>query len=87
VPWCERCDRFLNPNTVLPDGTCPTCGRRVDPVAEPQDDTDHDAQGDTGQDDEGVRAPWHFWVMVGGVVLYLGWRLLQGIAWGVENWF
>ena len=30
MPWCERCDRFLNPNTVQPDGTCPSCGRTVD---------------------------------------------------------
>ena len=84
MPWCERCDRFLNPNTVLPDGTCPTCGRRVDPVTEAHDRAD-DVVDDGG--DEGVKAPWHFWVMVAGVVLYLGWRLVQGIAWGVENWF
>jgi hypothetical protein len=30
---------------------------------------------------EKVKAPWHFWVLVAAVLLYLGWRLLQGIAW------
>lgn len=31
MPWCETCDRFLSPSTVHTDGTCPTCGRTVDP--------------------------------------------------------
>ena len=25
MPWCAGCDRFLSPNTVLADGTCPHC--------------------------------------------------------------
>jgi hypothetical protein len=25
------CDRFLSPSTVRADGSCPTCGRAVDP--------------------------------------------------------
>ena len=24
MPWCEDCARFWNPNTLPPDGTCPT---------------------------------------------------------------
>jgi hypothetical protein len=31
VPWCDTCDRFLSPSTVRTDGTCPACGRTVDP--------------------------------------------------------
>jgi hypothetical protein len=31
VPWCDTCDRFLSPSTVHVDGTCPACGRVVDP--------------------------------------------------------
>jgi hypothetical protein len=31
VPWCNTCDRFLSPSTVRADGTCPACGRAVDP--------------------------------------------------------
>ena len=31
MPWCDACDRFLSPSTVRTDGTCPACGRTVDP--------------------------------------------------------
>lgn len=79
MPWCERCDRFLNPNTVQADGTCPSCGQPVDPVGAAGD-------ADEGEDDDRVRAPWHFWVMVVGVVVYLGWRLIELVVWAVDNW-
>ncbi len=31
-----------------------------------------------------TKAPWHFKVLVGAAVVYLGWRLAQGIAWAVH---
>ncbi|HEU5300634.1 MAG TPA: hypothetical protein VFW06_00190 [Acidimicrobiia bacterium] len=31
MPWCSSCDRFLAPASVATDGTCPRCGRAVDP--------------------------------------------------------
>lgn len=83
MPWCERCDRFLSPNTVQADGTCPSCGRPVDPAAGAATGDEPDAGPDEGED---VRVPWHFWVMVAGVVLYLGWRLIEGVLWAIENW-
>jgi hypothetical protein len=70
MPWCETCSRFLNPNSLEPDGTCPTCGRQV---AEPAGQ--HAA---TRQ-----RAPWHFKLLVLATVIYLGWRLVQLIEWVV----
>ena len=27
------------------------------------------------------RAPWHFKLLVGAAAVYLGWRLVQGLAW------
>ena len=27
------------------------------------------------------KIPWHFWVLVIALVVYLGWRLIQGIEW------
>ncbi len=29
MPHCESCDRFYNPNSLRPDGSCPTCGTQV----------------------------------------------------------
>jgi len=66
MPWCETCSRFLNPNSLGPDGSCPTCGRVV---AEP------------GDAQEQVKAPWHFKLLLVAVVIYLGWRLIQMIGW------
>ena len=71
MPFCETCDRFYNPNTLRPDGSCPTCGRQV------------------GEPSEAVAAapgaPWHFKLLLLAVVLYLGWRLVQGLVWVAEH--
>lgn len=70
MPWCESCDRFYNPNTLLTDGTCPTCGRLV---AAPSA-----AEAERG-------APWHFKVLLAVTALYLGYRLFQGLFWVVHH--
>jgi hypothetical protein len=70
MPWCETCSRFLNPNTLEADGTCPTCGRQV---AEPANERAATQQ----------KAPWHFKLLVLATVIYLGWRLVQLIEWVV----
>jgi hypothetical protein len=75
MPWCETCSRFLNPNTLGSDGSCPTCGRVI---AEPASRTA--TTGPDGQD-ESVKAPWHFKLLLAAVVIYLGWRLIQMIGW------
>lgn len=70
VPWCDTCDRFYNPNTLQADGTCPSCGRQVgEPAAVAVDE--EPAPG----------APWHFKLLVLATVLYLGWRLFEGVLW------
>jgi hypothetical protein len=67
MPWCETCSRFWNPNSVPPEGRCPSCGAtlEVPPQAEPVEPV------------EPYRAPWHFKLMVVLAVVYLGWRLVQ----------
>jgi hypothetical protein len=80
VPWCERCDRFLNPNTVQADGTCPVCGRAVEGPA-----VTVEASG--AEDDDDFKAPWHFWVMIAAAVIYLGWRFVEGVWWGIQQLF
>ena len=67
MPWCETCDRFYNPKSLAPDGTCMTCGRFI---ADEADAPEEDA-----------KAPWHFWVLVVALVIYLGYRLIQLIVW------
>jgi hypothetical protein len=70
MPWCEQCSKFFNPNSIAPDGTCVKCGSFI---------ADPNATGASTKTDEKV--PWHFWVLVVAVVVYLGWRLIQGIGW------
>jgi hypothetical protein len=71
VPWCEDCARFYNPNTLDEAGDCPE-GHHV---AEPPSDEPEKSPG----------APWHFWVLVIAISIYLGWRLIQGIVWVFEH--
>ncbi len=70
MPHCDTCDRFYNPNTIRPDGTCPGCSEQL---AEPL--TRFEREG----------SPWHFKLLVAVTVLYLGWRLLQGIFWAAQQ--
>ncbi len=103
MPWCDDCDRFLSPNTVNSDGTCPTCGSKLarpsaikrarrgrgsspDALAanaELKDSTIADEAGapTTDQEAAGHGPPWHFWVLLVALVIYLGYRLIQGIVW------
>ncbi|MDH3708225.1 MAG: hypothetical protein OES57_19335 [Acidimicrobiia bacterium] len=30
-----------------------------------------------------AKVPWHFWLLLGALVIYLGWRAVQGLAWFV----
>ena len=66
MPWCDDCAKFWNPNSMPPDGTCPTCGAVIADAPDPS-------------------VPWHFWLLLGALVLYLGWRLVQGVQWLVEG--
>lgn len=75
MPWCEQCSRFYNPNSMAPDGTCVNCGNFIAERAETT----------TAEADVDAKAPWHFWLLVVAVVVYLGWRLIQGIAWVVRH--
>lgn len=71
VPWCDQCDAFVAESDVVGERDCPTCGRKVD-------------TSDRGAP-RTAKAPWHFWLLVIGVVLYLGWRLIEGIVWVVQR--
>jgi hypothetical protein len=72
---------------VKVDGTCPSCGRVVDPghahasaidlPVEVPADAPADADGDEPLDP----IPWHLKLLAGALALYLGYRAWQGIEW------
>jgi hypothetical protein len=66
VPWCEDCSRFLNPNTLQADGSCPTCGTKV---AKPT--------SEAGVETVDQKVPWHFKLLIAVTVIYLGFRFIQ----------
>jgi hypothetical protein len=87
MPWCTHCDRYLSPSTVHPDGTCPSCGRIVDPgraraaptAAAP---TTHTPATSPAPDDEKPEPlPWHFKLLLAALAIYLAYRAFQGIEW------
>lgn len=74
MPWCEPCERFYSPNSVS-DGTCPSCGEQLE-AGSVVTATEAPARSR-------AKVPWHFWVLLAALVLYLGWRFVQGVAWFV----
>ena len=73
MPWCETCSRFLNPNSLKPDGSCPNCGRTVaETTTADTAETEHE------------KAPWHFKLLLVVTVIYLAWRAAQMIGWVVN---
>jgi hypothetical protein len=86
VPWCDACDRFLSPSTVKVDGTCPSCGRVVDPghahaAAPDTGATTRTEATDTDDDEDLPPIPWHLWLLAAALAVYLGYRAMQGIEW------
>jgi len=77
MPWCTECDRFLSPPSIAADGTCPSCGRPVEPVA-------HIATAAAAAHDSEEASPpipWHLKALAAAVALYLGFRAWQGVEW------
>jgi hypothetical protein len=98
MPHCEECGQEVDENdlrqgvpgetvgapTVGPEfpagpgqeQRCPNCG------AELGQET-----GEEGEEGEEIHpnAPWHFKVLIVGSVVYLGYRLYQGIGWLIHH--
>jgi hypothetical protein len=90
VPWCATCDRFLSPPTVTSEGRCPTCGRPVEPgrahqAGDAPKDSDAPAAEKDVAEEELPPVPLHMKVMGGALVVYLGYRFLQGVEWVVHR--
>ena len=96
MPWCTTCDRFLSPSTVPSDGACPTCGRPVDPgradapapslvaapaEAGPEAEVEAAVDPRAEADDDRPPLPWHLWLLLAALTVYLGYRAFQGLEW------
>jgi hypothetical protein len=84
MPWCEACAKYMAPSAMNVDGTCPHCGRAVQvasihgKVTAKNLDLKKLARSgsDTAANDD-VSVPWHFKLLVGALVIYLSWRVIQ----------
>lgn len=78
MPFCETCDRFYTPSTLTPEGDCPE-GHHV---ADPQDAEQFiQSAAPPREDEKEPKVPWHFWILLIAVIIYLGYRAYQGIIW------
>ena len=89
VPWCATCERFLSPPTVTPEGCCPSCGRPVEPggAHAPGESVEraHRAEGDQAGEEEIGPIPLHLKILGVSLVVYLGWRFIQGVEWIIHR--
>ncbi len=83
MPFCEECARYWTPTAMSAAGTCPSCGRILETKpAESISGSSKSPKVDlrslaaSGRDED-VSAPWHFKLLVTGLVLYLGWRVID----------
>ena len=75
VPWCEPCARYWAPSAMNEDGTCPGCGKDVEMhTVSGRPLRNRDLVDLAGGEVE--KAPWHFRLLVGLLVAYLGWRVV-----------
>ena len=82
MPWCVACDRFLSPSTVRVDGTCPSCGRLVDPGRAHPAGSDHaPTRVGSAVEEEPVPVPWHLKLLLVALAVYLAYRAFQGVEW------
>lgn len=91
MPWCATCERFLSPPTVTPEGRCPSCGRRVEPggAHAPGDAAERkvpvEVEGDPASQEDLGPIPLHLKIMGVALVVYLGWRFVQGVEWIIRH--
>ncbi len=79
MPWCEPCGRYLTPSAATPEATCPRCGASLEHDQRREPSPPSDLAEVPGGARTGV--PWHFWVLLVAITVYLGWRLVQLALW------
>ncbi|HUZ19471.1 MAG TPA: hypothetical protein VMU75_02735 [Acidimicrobiales bacterium] len=97
VAWCASCNQKVADTEVELDGDgrscCPSCGRPLPSAGSSPDAASTTVtragavaagQGATSavdEDEERIKAPWHFKVLVVGTAGYLVYRLVWVIFW------
>jgi hypothetical protein len=66
---------------VRVDGTCPNCGRIVDPGHAHAPAPVPAVPAEDAEEDDLPPIPWHLKLLASAVAIYLGYRALQGIEW------
>ena len=82
MPWCEDCAKYMAPSAMNEDGTCPTCGRSIaaqQPITAKNLNLHQLAAGVDGDEDD-MKAPWHFKLLMVLLIVYLTWRFVQLFA-------
>lgn len=80
MPYCTECAHYWAPSAMGTDGSCPRCHRRLatPPAVRNVSAKDLDLKKlAAGNDDEDLSAPWHFKLLVGALIVYLGWRIVD----------
>ena len=80
MPCCETCAKYLAPSAMNQDCSCPACGRVVSTTTINGTNTPKNLDLKRlarGGNDEDVSLPWHFKLLVGALVLYLSWRVID----------
>jgi hypothetical protein len=78
VPYCEACAKHWTPTSMNADGSCPSCGDVLPPSKLATAVAD---KADERSTRPVPRAPWHFKLLLGSLIVYLGWRAFQGVEW------
>ena len=82
---CPRCGAQVGDPAAVVIDTDPGLGDRDRSARPPVGGSSSEPEISDGYDDEEeelvATVPWHFWVGVVAMVVYLGWRFLQGIIW------
>lgn len=63
---------------------CEDCAKFWNPTSMPPDGSCPTCGRVIG-DPPDTTIPWHFWLLLGSAVLYLGWRYVQGLQWLAEH--
>lgn len=82
MPWCDGCAKYWAPNAMEASGACPQCKTVLATKGAMRMEARSLGLPAPGEvEGESPKAPWHFKLALVALVIYLGWRLAQGVLW------